>query len=79
MKRLTGMLCLITALALLCGWMLATPLAKSNVLDGMPAVADGTGPTPPPPWSITDGTLLADGTGPTPPPPWSKLNHARAA
>jgi hypothetical protein len=72
MKRLTAVLCFVAALALMFGWMLATPLVKSNASEVSPVLADGNGPVPPPPWQQAGGIIVADGNGPVPPPPWQQ-------
>ena len=79
MKRYAGFVFLSIATVALLGWMLTTPLLKINHLIQNPAVADGTSPTPPPPFSIVNGTTLADGTSPTPPPPFSVVNGTTLA
>ena len=69
MKKALGLVCLSVAVVLMLGWMLATPNFEINAVRGVPVVADGTSPTPPPPFS--HALTLADGTSPTPPPPFS--------
>ena len=75
MKRTIGFVFLSVIAVAFLVWMLTTPLLKINDLNVSPAVADGGGPIPPPPWngatSFSAGVLLADGGGPIPPPPWN--------
>ena len=77
MKRTLGLFCFLVAAVLLLGWMLATPATEINHARGVGAVADGTSPTPPPPFS--HAIMLADGTSPTPPPPFSQTEGMMVA
>jgi len=72
MKRTIGLLSLSVAVVLLLGWMLTIPALQINAIHGVPIVADGTSPTPPAPFSLTDRNTVADGTSPTPPAPFSQ-------
>jgi len=79
MKKPLSLIALSIAVALLFGWMLATPVFEINPAQSMPAVADGGAPMPPPPYLVADGGapmppppyLVADGGAPMPPPPYS--------
>ncbi|HUJ39866.1 MAG TPA: hypothetical protein VLW54_04915 [Candidatus Acidoferrales bacterium] len=53
------------------------PTLEINRVHGVPAVADGTSPTPPPPFS--QAITVADGTSPTPPPPFPLTEGIRVA
>jgi len=79
MKRTIGFVFLSVIAVAFLVWMLTTPLLKINDLNVSPAVADGSQPMPPPPFSVANGALLADGSQPMPPPPFSLLNRSTLA
>ncbi|HKM89644.1 MAG TPA: hypothetical protein VJX29_03440 [Candidatus Acidoferrales bacterium] len=74
MKRIAGFVFLSLATVTFLAWMLTTPLIKINQVNATVAVADGSQPMPPPPFSAANATLLADGSQPMPPPPFSTAN-----
>ncbi len=79
MKRITGFVFLSLATVAFLAWMLTTPLLKINRVNATIAVADGSQPMPPPPFSLAGGVTLADGGQPAPPPPFSFINGTTLA
>jgi hypothetical protein len=78
MIRIAGILFLSFAVCLALGWMLATPLHEINSVGGLPTLADGGMPVPPPPFAFANGAMMADGGMPVPPPPFSFIGTDRA-